>query len=260
MLVLLVALTAAHALGCALLPSAAQPAWVAFGHLLSKALAAAGAGVAFATLQPRDYMRRFWGALSLSYLLLALSEDAVSRLLGGGNATVALALGALTLVVGNALGVFASWALAFTYRSAGLESEGGWQRGGAMLVTAVVAVALVFTNLRGDVRVALAGGGLPAWASAFSYACDALTFALLVPVIRNAVRLGESKLAVPWWTFAASGTCWLFFSAVEHLALDTRLVAEVLRVAATLLAGAAGLFQRDLVIEARARVGHAQLK
>jgi hypothetical protein len=250
---LAVALAAAHVAACAFLPPDALPAWLLGAHLSTKLLAAAGAGVAYATLQPGDYMRRFWGALGLSYLLLAISEDTVAALLGGGGPTAGLVLGAVALVAGNALSVLASATLAFTFRSAGLGDPMGARRGLAMGVTAAVAVALVLTNLLGDVRAALAGGGPPAWASAFSYACDAVSFALLVPVLRYTWRLRGSRLAVPWWVFAASGTGWLFFSAIEKLPVDTRLAAEALRVLATLLSGAAGVLQRQLVVEARAR-------
>lgn len=46
--------------------------------------------------------------------------------------------------------------------------------------------------------------------------------------------------------------CWLLFSTVEKLPfLQSPLLPEALRTAATLLAGLAGLYQRDLVLEAR---------
>jgi hypothetical protein len=251
-ILLALALGVVHALACGFFPPQALAAWLFGAHLSTKLLAAAGAAVAYATLRPGDYMRRFWGTLGLGYLLLAISEDGLARLLGGGSTTTTW-VGALALVAGNVLSVAASATIAYTFRSAGLGDAFGWRRVAAMLVTAAAAAGLVWVNLLGDVRAALADGGLPAWASAFSYACDALTFALLVPVLLYALRLGGAKLAGPWLAFSASTTCWLFFAAIEHLPVDTRLAAEALRITATLLAGAAGLLQRELVVEARTR-------
>jgi hypothetical protein len=252
---LIVVLAALHVLTCALLPSGALPAWLLTSHVATKLLASAGTLAAFTTLQRHDYMRRFWGPLALVYFLLVVAEDPIAGALALGNAQGGLVLGALALIAANLLAVFASAVIAYTFRSAGLDTALGWRRIGVLLLAVVAAAGLVSTGLLHEVRGALAGGGLPSWASAISYLCDALTFVLLVPVLRYAYRLGRSKLAAPWWAFAASGICWLLFSAVERLQLpvDTLLVAEALRVAATLLTGLAGLLQRDLVFEARSQ-------
>ncbi len=249
-------LTAVHVAMCALLPAGALPAWLLGGPVAAQLLASAGALAAFAVLQPRDYMRRFWGPLGVTYFLLVLAEDPVAGAIAGGTATGGVVLGSAALVVANVMSVFASAVLALTFRKAGLEPTLGWRPLAAYLAAAVAAAALVWTNVAHDVRDALAGGGVAAWASAASYVCDALTFVLLVPVVRYTLRLGRSKLAVPWWTFAASGGCWLLFSTVEKLPFlgDSRLLPEALRTAATLLAGVAGLAQRTLVMEARGQV------
>ena len=253
---LVVALTAADVAVCAWLAPGSLPAWLLGSHVAAKLLASAGAWLAFSVLQPSDYMRRVWGPLGLTYFLLVLAEDPVAGAAAGGNARAALLLAAGALVVANAMSVCASSVLAFTFRKAGLESAVSWRPLAAYAAAAVGAAALVWTNVRGDVGAALDGGGPPAWASAFSYVCDALTFVLLVPVVRFTLRLGQSKLAAPWWAFAASGLCWLLFSTVEKLPFlgDSRLLPEGLRTAATLLAGLAGLFQLALVLEARARL------
>ena len=251
-----VALTAAHVVVCALLPAGALPGWLLGSHVAAKLLAAAGALAAFAGLQPRDYMRRFWGPLGLVYFLLVVAEDPVAGAIAAGNVRAGLLLASASLVVANVMSVFASAVLALTFRNAGLESALGWRPLSAYLVAAVAAAGLVWSNASHDLQDALGGGGAAAWASAISYVCDALTFVLLVPVVRYTLRLGRSKLAAPWWTFAASGGCWLLFSTVEKLPFlgDSRLLPEALRTAATLLAGLAGLYQRDLVMEARGQL------
>lgn len=251
-----VALTAAHVVVCALVPADALSAWLLGSHVAAKLLAAAGALAAFSALQPRDYMRRFWGPLGVVYFLLVLAEDPVAGAVAGGNAGAGLLLGSAALVVANVTSVFASAVLALTFRNAGLEPTLGWRPLSAYLVAAVAAAGLVWSNVGRDLHDALGGAGVASWASAVSYVCDALTFVLLVPVVRYTVRLGRSKLAAPWWTFAASGGCWLLFSTVEKLPFlgDSRLLPEALRTAATLLAGLAGLFQRALVMEARGQL------
>ena len=62
-------------------------------------------------------------------------------------------------------------------------------------------------------------------------------------MLRYTFRLGRSKLAAPWWAFAASGGCWLLFSTVDKLPFlgGSPLLPEALRTTATLLAGLAGL-------------------
>jgi hypothetical protein len=252
---LVAVLTAAHVIVCALLPADALPGWILASHITAKLLAAAGGLTAFAVLQRGDYMRRFWFPMGLAYFLLVVAEDAVAGAIAGGNAPAGVVVGSASLVAANFLSVFASAVLALTFRKAGLETGVPGRALAAYLVAAVAAAGLVWTNVASDFRAALAGGGVASWASAFSYVCDALTFVLLVPVVRFTLRLGRSKLAAPWWAFAASGLCWLLFSTVEKLAFlgASRLLPEGLRTAATLLAGLAGLYQLALVLEARTR-------
>jgi hypothetical protein len=252
---LVVVLTAVHVVVCALLPADALPGWILGSHVTAKLLAAAGGLTAFTVLQRGDYMRRFWASMGLAYFLLVVAEDPVARTIAGGNVPAGVLVGAAALVAANFLSVFASAALALTFRKAGLETGLPGRALAAYLVAAVLAAALVWTNVASDVHDALAGGGAASWSSALSYVCDALTFVLLVPVVQFTLRLGRSKLAAPWWAFAASGLCWLLFSTVEKLPFlgDSRLLPEGLRTAATLLAGLAGLYQLALVLEARAR-------
>ncbi len=252
---LVLALTGAHVIACAVLPAGALPGWVVGSHVAAKLLAAGGGLIAFAVLQPRDYMRRFWASLGLAYFLLVVAEDPVAGAIAAGNARAGLLLGAAALVVANLLSVFASAVLALTYRRAGLEPRLSWRPAAAYLAAALAAAGLVWANVSRDVQDGLSGGGVASWSSAVSYVCDALTFVLLVPVLRYTFRLGRSKLAAPWWAFAASGGCWLLFSTVEKLPfLESPLLPEALRTAATLLAGLAGLYQRDLVLEARGQL------
>jgi hypothetical protein len=250
------ALTAAHVIVCAWLPAGALPAWILGSHVTAKLLAAGGGLAAFAALQPGDYMRRFWASMGLAYFLLVVAEDPVAGAIAAGNARAALLVGAAALVAANLLSVLASSILALTFRKAGLEPTLAGVRLAAYVVAAVAAAGLVWTNVSSDLRDALAGGGVPSWASAISYVCDALTFVLLVPVVRYTLRLGRSKLGAPWWAFAASGLGWLLFSTVEKLPFlgDSRLLPEALRTAATLLAGLAGLYQRALVMQARGQL------
>lgn len=257
-----VALTAVHVVACALLSADALPAWILGSHVAAKLLAAAGGLVAFSVLQRGDYMRRFWSSMGLAYLCLVLAEGPVARAVAGGNAPAGVLVGAAALVAGNVLSVFASAVLALTFRQAGLEPRVPVRARVAYLVAMVAAAGLVWTNVGSDVRAALAGGGAESWSSAFSYVCDALTFVLLVPVVRFTLRLGRSKMAAPWWAFAASGLCWLLFSTVEKLPFlgDSPLLPEALRTAATLLAGLAGLSQLALVLEARARLQSEQAR
>ena len=238
-------LTAVHVLVCVSLSPAALPAWISLSHLVAKLLAAAGCAVAVSTLPRKDASRWFWGPLAVCYVLLALLEVPVARTLALGSREGALLVSAVCLIAANALSVVGSAVLAWIFRQrASLAGVGSY------LLAAVVAAAVVQHGFRTELDAALGGGGLSSWSSAISYLADGITFVLLVPVLRHVLQRGGAPEAWPWWTYVASGACWLLFSSMERLhspgGASALIPSEALRTAATLLAGLAGLFQRDL--------------
>jgi hypothetical protein len=253
------ALTALHVVVLLALPAAGVPDWIFASHLAAKVLAVVGTAAAFAVLKRDDYMRRFWGPLSGSYLLLTLAVDAFSSALAGGSAAGTVWVSAALFLGGNLLSVTASVVLARTYLRAGLEGATGRSGAGGFAISAAVALVISGVSMLHEVQRALAGGGVEAWSSVGGYACDVLTFVLLAPVVIFAFRLGRSRLAAPWWTFTASVLLWLLYATTERLPGPPPLaLSEALRTGATLLAGLAGWYQRALVIEARTRLAQVR--
>jgi len=255
LLVLLVA--AAHVAIFGHLGPDALPAYRLWTHVAMKLLATAGCLWAAASLRRGDYMRRFWVPLGASYLLLTLAEDPVTSALGRGSAPAAVMLGVLFLASGNLLSVYATAVLARSYSQAGLGFERSWSGKLSWALAAVFATGVVGFGLQREVLRALAGGGPDAWASALSYLCDAVTFVLLVPVLRFSLRLGASRLGWPWWTYALATVSWLLYDAIEPLpdlavGLSISVPSEAFRTMGTLLAGLAGLYAAELVRRARA--------
>ena len=249
-----------HAMACVTLAHAALPAFLLASHLAAKLLAAAGAGAAFAALPRRGGPRRFWGALSAAYLLLALAELPAAGAFPASRGVAGVLLAASLLLAANVVGVVASALLAFELRAPAARGVGMVGRLSLYLLAGAAVGAAIGPGLLAELRRSLDGGGVTAWASAMSYVCDAVTFVLLVPVVRRAVAHGTRAAAAPLWAFTASGVCWLLFSALETLRSPsgaTSLVpAEGLRMAGTLLAGLAGLYQLGVSTgSARAAVG-----
>ena len=249
--------TAVHVAVFARLGPDTLPAYRLWTHVAMKLVATAGCLWAAASLRRGDYMRRFWVPLGVSYFLLTLAEDPITSFLGRGSAPAAVMLGAFFLAFGNLLSVGATAVLARSYRQAGLGFERSWRGKLSWALAALFAVGVVGFGLDREASRALAGEGPDAWASAFSYLCDAVTFVLLVPVIRFSIRLGASRLGWPWWTYAAATVAWLLYDAIEPLpelaaGLSISLPSETFRTLGTLLAGLAGLYAADLVRRTRA--------
>ena len=87
---MVLALTAVHVVVCAGCRPTRSPTWLLGSHVAAKLLAAAGALAAFAVLQPRDYMRRFWAPLGVAYFLLVVAEDPVAGAIAAGNVSAGL--------------------------------------------------------------------------------------------------------------------------------------------------------------------------
>ncbi len=235
----------------------ALPAYRVGSHVAMKLLATAGCLWAATSLRRGDYMRRFWIPIGVSYLLLTLAEDPVTEFLCRGSAQAAALLGAFLLMGGNLLSVGATAVLARSYRQAGLGFERSWRSKLAWALAVLFAAGVVGFGLQREVSRALAGDGTGAWASAFSYVCDAVTFVLLVPVLRFSIRLGTSRLGWPWWTYALATVSWLLYDAIEPLpelaaGLSISMPSEAFRTLGTLLAGLAGVYAAALVRRARA--------
>jgi len=239
-----------HALACVTLGRSALPSFLLASHLAAKLLAVAGAVAAFASLPRRGGLRSFWGALGAAYLLLALAELPAAEAFPASRSAAGALLASSLLLCANGVGVAASALIASELRAPVARGAGSLRRLLLYLLAAAAVGAAIGPGLFAELGRALDGGGVTAWASGASYACDALTFVLLVPVVRRAVALRARAAAAPLWAFTASGSCWLLFSALETLRSPsgaTALVpAEGLRTAATLLAGLAGLYQHEV--------------
>ena len=250
-------LTALHVLVCVSLPPAALPGWIAMSHLVAKVLAAAGCALAATSLPRGDPSRWFWGPVALCYALLALLEAPVARALTLGNHEGAVILSAVLLIAANVLSVIGGAVLAWIFRQR--PSVSGL---GAFLLAAVVSAAVVQHGFRTELAGAVAGGGLTSWSSAISYLADGVSFVLVVPVLRHVFQRGGAPEAAPWWAYVASGACWLLFSSMERLhspgGASALIPSEAMRTCATLLAGLAGLFQRDLAPLRRAVLPQAE--
>jgi hypothetical protein len=252
-----------HATACVTLAQSALPPFLLASHLAAKLLAVAGAFAAFAALRREDGLRRFWGALGVAYLLLALAELPAAKALPAARSELGALLTSGLLLAANVVGVVASALLAFALRAPRAAGARLAARLGTYLLASLAVAAVIGAGLVGELGKALAGGGVSSWASAMSYACDAATFVMLVPVVRRALAPGSRSRAAagPLWAFTASGCCWLLFSALEQLrspsGASALVPAEGLRTAATLLAGLAGLYQWDLAAGRRAQAAEA---
>lgn len=252
-------LTALHVLACVSLGPGAVGTWIVSAHLLAKLLAAAGCAAAAVTLPRRDVARWFWAPVAVCYLLLAVMEAPVAQALALGNSDAAVVVTAVSLIAANVLSVLAGGVLVWLFQQrptlAGL---------GAYLLAAILAAAVVNHGFQGELQLALTTGGLTPWAGAISYVADGISFVLFVPVVRHALKLATAPEARPWWAYLASVAAWLLFSSLERVNSPTGLSAlvpsEALRTAATLLAGLAGLYQRDLApLRRREQAGRAEV-
>ena len=244
-----------HVLVVTLLPPAMAEGWSAVAGLLFKAAAAMEALRAASALGRGDYMRAFWIAIGTAFCLLALA-DAPALLGAAGEAGVHHPVRFVMLVVGNALSVYGAARLALACRRAGLGFEPTWRVPATWLVFAAIATGVTGEALRRELPLALAGHA-EMWADLFSYVCDGLSFVLMVPVLRFAIRLGSGRLAGAWWALFGANTSWLLFDLTGALALYSSasglaLVAgEGFRALACLLTALAAWHQRDLVASAR---------
>jgi len=238
-------LTAVHVLVCVSLSPDALGSWISASHLAVKLLAAAGCAAAAYSLVRKDPARWFWTPMAACYTLLALLELPMARALALGSLAGAATLHDAFLVAANVLSVVGALVLAWIFRQ-GVRLSGV----GAYLLAAVIAAAVVKHGFQTELATALSSGAFSAWASTLSYLADGVTFVLLVPVVRRMFQLGFTSETRPWWAYIASGACWLLFSSMERLqsaaGASALMPTEVLRTAATLLAGLAGLYQRDL--------------
>ncbi len=255
------AAVAVHLAVLASLPPEAVDGYRIASRMAFKLAAAGGCLWAAALLAPGDYMRRFWGLVAASYLLLTLAESWVMARAAADPARIE-ALSAALLVAGNAVSVVASARLALAYRAAGLGLATGPRSAVAWLGFAGLSLGIAGFGLSRELSRAVAQPSPEAWASALSYLADAAVFVLLVPVLRFARQLAGGTLARPWWTCAAATLAWLVFDATEPISAlagaAPLLVTEAARTLGTLLTALAGAFQAALVVSARAEASRAR--
>ncbi len=247
---------AGHVLLVTLLPPAMAEGWSALAGLLFKAAATVEALRAAAALGRGDYMRVFWIAIGVAFGLLAVA-DAPAILGAAGQAGTHHPVRFVLLVAGNALSVYGAARLALACRRAGLGFEPTWRVPASWASFTAVAAVVAGEALAREVPLALAGHP-EMGADLFSYLCDGLSFVLMVPVLRFAVRLGSGRLAGAWWALFGANTSWLLFDVTGSLALYSSAsgpalaAGEGFRALACLLTALAAWHQRDLVASARA--------
>jgi hypothetical protein len=227
-----------------------------------KLLAAGGALAAALAFGQGDYLRRAWGLQAIGMLLL-LRDLPLERVPLGGSAfgvsRDAWNTGAVTIA--NVAGVAGAWMMARAWRVAGIELpySPAFRRAvyaAGLLAAVVIAGVPLVRNL-----VSWADGTPPTLPFIVSAVADALTLALIAPVLMTVLAMRGGLLVWPWGLYMAGLLCWMVYDtgeaavrleALQHAAPAIRLVKDSFRLLACTLICAAGIAQRGAVLSIRA--------
>jgi hypothetical protein len=226
-----------------------------------KLLAAGGALAAALAFEKGDYLRRAWGLQAISMLLL-LRDLPLERVPVGGSAlgVPREAWNGSAVVIANMVGVAGAWLMARAWRVAGIELPGSpaFRRGvyaAGLLAAVVIAGVPLVRNL-----VSWADGSPPTLPFIASAVADALTLALIAPVLMTVLAMRGGLLVWPWGLYMASLLCWMVYDtgeaavrleALQHAAPALRVVKESFRLLGCVLLCAAGIAQRGAVLSIR---------
>jgi hypothetical protein len=209
-----------------------------------KAIAAAGAAVAAATVSRHSRPRLAWAAIAACYAVLAAKTAPVV-----GDDLMALRLGTLIANVLSPLGSFLMVRAWYASRPTPTIPVLGRR----VLPVVALAASLAVAGPGVVVQVRNLPDDPAALLLVFSGIGDIASVTLLAPLllIANPIRSGER--AWPWALLAAGELCWLLYDLVPSLsslspdlitpARNTRALAEVMRASACLFYASAGLAQ-----------------
>jgi hypothetical protein len=208
---------------------------------LVKALAAAGCVTASLALARGSRLRLAWAIQAVAYAVLAAKTLPVI-----GDHLLVVRLGTLAA---NALGPLSVFLLV----------RAQWDSGPARAIPPLQRTLLPLLALAG--AIAVAGPSIAAQLEemgrdpqavllVFSGIGDVAAITLLAPLLLVAVAMRGGRLAWPWALLAAGQLCWLLYDLASSFApvlvapAAARAATEVLRTAACLFFGTAGLAQR----------------
>jgi hypothetical protein len=220
--------------------------------IVAKTLALFGCLLAALTFRRWHYLHRAWRWNAASFALL-LERDALFRrgFLDGLVQAAADWIQAGLVLGANLCGVAGVWMLSRAWRIADLDLPGGQRVHRAVGALAlVIAVAITAPSMSLHVRE-LAGGRVISLVGVASNLGDALTLALIAPVLLTALALRGQPVGWPWMLFTLAALAWLAYDATIVLSdfTDTnvelrRTVAEMFHAAGCGAIAAAGIAQR----------------
>jgi hypothetical protein len=228
-------------------------------------LACAGAVLAAAALDRRDWMFRAWALYALAFGLQTAWRVATGPEADPTTAAPQPVIGLLYLAVLNVVAVAGSSMFALAFSRAGLTLGASRRRVATELAAvAAIAVALGLPALLVTLRDA---SGPSDVARTFAWVLgDVLCFALVAPLWRISRAFAGGALAWPWGFLAVGNLGYLAYDAAMVLlgarglmAPDSglRLVAEALYAASSLAALSAALAHRQAVEATRATLSRA---
>jgi hypothetical protein len=254
LVVLPLALAAVIAVGAPGLGDPTELGALYLSHVAAKALACAGCLIAARAFERGSRLRTAWSLYAGGYALIAVKS--VPALAAG-----APLLAPLATAVANVLNPAATFLLVRAWDRSGLAPAIGARRR-RILVALAFAVAVAIAS-PGIVPLSRGLAGHPErLLLALSALGDVAQFTLLAPLLLIALALRGGVLAWPWGLLAGSVTAWLAYDLLTAVAPSlwaphvARAIPDALRIAASLLIGAAGVAQW-LVTRAAAAAGRA---
>lgn len=226
-------------------------------------LALLGATAAAAMFKTGDRLRRAWSLVAWSYVPFIASDlffpALVPSLIGNDASNV---IRGLVVAAGNVLFVVSLWMLANTWQAVGLPFRGPMWVKRLVVVGAIgVTILLVAPSIVSGLRDTLSGD-FHTWEvmlSMVSGAGDLIALSLVAPMLLTALSLRGGLLSWPWIFLTCILVSWLGFDAVhswapaELSAVDRRGWYEFFRVTACIYGAAAGLAQRFVMQDVRAK-------
>jgi hypothetical protein len=244
-----------------LAPDGATFALMRVENETGKVLCAAGAIAAAMAFERGDYLRVAWLFLAVCQSLLLTRDATLLPALSAGappGSGLVVARG-LLVIAANASAVVGIGMLARAWSVAGLDDAGARSKRAALFAVTLAAALLIEGWPLIEHTHRLLAGDLSALVELASDLGDAISFALVVPVLQTALAMRGGALLWPWALLTIAGLCWILYDVVfgatfaKHVVDVTglRVCAEALRSLGTTFTAAAGLAQRRAVTRER---------